>query len=263
MRLPFFNRRRRTNPNIEVVSGTDVGLKRANNEDSYFCVSGDQTPGGLDALLIVADGMGGHAAGEVASKMAVESIQSQLINRSPDETFPIGGYAAILGQTIAEANTEIYNTGVSGGKGMMGTTCTAAVKSGNELHIAHAGDSRAYLLRKEKLSQVTTDDSWVMEQVKAGNLTNEQARVHPNRNIVTQALGVGPDIDVEQAVVEVEDGDIFLLCSDGLHGLVPDVEIATVLTDEKLGEAKDILINRAKELGGDDNITVVLGRIFN
>ena len=84
MRLPFFNRRRRTNPNIEVVSGTDVGLKRANNEDSYFSVSGDQTPGGLDALLIVADGMGGHAAGEVASNMAVESIQSQLINRSPE-----------------------------------------------------------------------------------------------------------------------------------------------------------------------------------
>ena len=261
MRLPFFNRRKKTNLKIEIVSATDVGLKRANNEDNYFSVSGDQTPGGLDALMIVADGMGGHAAGEVASAMAVDSIQAQLASRSPDRTVPMGGHSEVLAQIMEGANTEIYNAGMKSGKGMMGTTCTAAVKSGNELHIAHVGDSRAYLLRSGKLTQITTDDSWVAEQVMSGNLTYEQARVHPNRNIVTEALGIRPKTDVESVILKVRDKDLILLCSDGLHGLVPDKEIESTIRGSSLTEARDILIERAKELGGNDNITVVIAGI--
>ena len=263
MRLPFFNRGKKNSLNIEVVFATDVGLKRANNEDSGLAISGSQTPGGLDALLIVADGMGGHEGGEVASAMAIESIQNQLNERSVDQTIPLGGYSEILAGMLEEANKAIYEAGLSGGKGLMGTTCTTAIKSGNEVHIAHVGDSRGYLLRKENLSQVTIDDSWVMEQVIAGHLTDEQARIHPNRNIVTQALGIGPETDVERIIVKAEEGDIFLLCSDGLNGLVTDDEMKSILTNAPLDNAKDLLIDKAKELGGDDNITVALGKIVS
>ena len=145
----------------------------------------------------------------------------------------------------------------------MGTTCTTAIKSGNEVHIAHVGDSRGYLFRKGNLSQMTIDDSWVMEQVIAGHLTDEQARIHPNRNIVTQALGIGPETDVERIIVKAEERDIYLLCSDGLNGLVTDDEMKTILTNAPLDNAKDLLIDRAKELGGDDNITVALGKIVS
>ena len=249
--------------NISVVGITDVGLKRDNNEDAFLALSETENSGPANTLMIVADGMGGLSKGEVASQTAIEVIHSYITENATGQNPSQQSRLDLLTQAFLSANTQIFTQEETALSGSMGTTCTVANILEKTLFIAHAGDSRAYLLRAHKLEQLTTDDSWVMEQVIAGNLTNEQARVHPNRNIVTQALGVGPDIDVEQAVVEVEDGDIFLLCSDGLHGLVPDVEIATVLTDEKLGEAKDILINRAKELGGDDNITVVLGRIFN
>ena len=263
MRLPFFNKRKKSSLKIEVVSGTDVGLKRENNEDSCLAISGSESPGGSDSLMIVADGMGGLAAGEVASGMAIESIHRQLTEQGEDTTLPTGGYAELLGQILRNANSEICQAGLVNDRGMMGTTCTVAVKVGNDLHIAHVGDSRAYMVRGGNLSQITTDDSWVEEQVMAGNLTREQARIHPNRNIVTQALGVKPDADVETSTVILRGGEQFLLCSDGLHGLLTDGEIESIICSNRPGEARDILIEKAREMGGHDNITVVVGKISN
>ena len=143
----------------------------------------------------------------------------------------------------------------------MGTTATAAVVTGTRVHIAHLGDSRAYLLRDGELSQLTRDHSWVVEIVEAGNLTLEQARVHPNRNVITQAMGINAEPAVQTKTLDLRDGDLLLLCSDGLHGLVGDDEIKELLQSGKPEQAIEDLIQRAKDRGGNDNITVVIGTV--
>tara|TARA_Y100000588_G_C14158460_1_gene883735 strand:- start:123 stop:878 length:756 start_codon:yes stop_codon:yes gene_type:complete len=247
------------------MGATDVGLKREKNEDSYFAKTLSDNIAASWALMIVADGMGGHVSGEIASKMAIDHVSEpflEQLTKSPPLPKNVGD---LLTEMVRNANSEIFSQGTSNSDGIqrtMGTTCTAGMVMGEMFHVSHVGDSRAYLFRNEQLTQLTVDDSWVMEQVTAGNLTVSQARKHPNRNIVTQALGIDGYIDVEEISISLQHGDRIMLCSDGLHGLIADEELGDVLTEPCLKSTVNNLIGRAKEYGGDDNITVVLGEVY-
>ena len=259
MKIPFLNRNKSIK--LKVAFASDVGLKRANNEDNGSAVSGKESPEGTQGILIVADGMGGHDAGEVASAIAVESLLRQLSTLSQDTTMPQGGYSEILGNMLQKANSEIREAGRESGNHNMGTTCTIALLSGNSLNIAHIGDSRGYLLREGNLNQLTSDHSLVAEMVEAGGLTPEEAENHPRRNVITRALGIEDTIEGEISSVELMKNDLILLCSDGLHGLVNDVEITSILNESNIDKACDLLINKALEMGGNDNVTVAIGKV--
>jgi len=241
---------------------SDVGRKRKGNEDSYF-VNPEQN------LFVVADGMGGHAAGEVASKVAVESINEFVCMTSGDEeiTWPYGldenmSYDGNrLKTSIRYANNKVLTaTKDSVEYEGMATTVVAVLVDGHTANLAHVGDSRIYLFRNGTMTQLTSDHSWVNEQLQGGMLTAEQARTHPLRNVVTRALGGRPDLDVEMAVHEALPGDMLLLCSDGLTTMVVDAEISRIVTEgggDVEVTAKN-LVAEANARGGEDNITVVL-----
>ena len=254
---------RNTYSDITLGSLTHVGMKRSSNEDTYCALAGANSPPGTDALLAVADGMGGHSAGEVASAMAIKGVVDRLSSASRGEATPVTapGYAAVLEKAVQEVNTEIHRAAARAEFRGMGTTLTAAILVGRSLFIAHVGDSRAYLLRKGKLQQLTKDHSWVAEQVARQALTPQQAREHPQRNILTRALGIAPGVQVDTLVAEVEEKDVILHCSDGLYSLLSDEEIRGVLACEDPQEACQSLVERANVLGGHDNVTVVVARI--
>jgi PPM family protein phosphatase len=236
---------------LSSFAGTDVGRTRSGNEDSYFCGR---------TVFGVADGLGGHQGGEVASATAVEPLAA-LDGR---ELADPGEAAAALTTAIQEANQAILER-AAGDRGLwgMGTTMTAAAVAGDRhLQLAHVGDSRAYLLREGTLDQLTTDHTIVGELVRAGRLTPEQAAIHPERSILTRAVGLDPRLPVDTPdPVELRSGDQVLLCSDGLTEVVPDPEIADLLTTEADGHAAcRALIDAANTAGGPDNITVVLLR---
>ena len=230
---------------------TDTGKKRTNNEDSYLA---DQALG----LYAVADGIGGHSGGEVASRMAVEIVRNEL--REHPAT---GQELSVLASAFQIANRRIVESGerdpaLSG----MGTTLTALFLDGATAHLAHAGDSRAYLQRDGILEQVTDDHSVVAEQVRAGLIRPDQAKKSAYRHIITRALGIEPELPVDQKRLELKQGDIFLLCTDGLTEMVEDPLIERVLRQERLPDAAaERLIRTANEHGGVDNITVVVIRI--
>jgi len=241
---------------------TDVGRKRKGNEDSFH-VNPDQN------LFVVADGMGGHAAGEVASKIAVDSINEFVCMTSGDEeiTWPFGldenmSYDGNrLKTAIRYANNKVLAaTKESAEYEGMATTVVSVLIDGTTANLAHVGDSRIYLYRADTLTQLTSDHSWVNEQLQAGMLTAEQARAHPLRNVVTRALGGRPDLDVEMQIHEALAGDVLLACSDGLTTMVTDAEIARIL-EEGAGDVEKsarALVDEANKNGGEDNITVVL-----
>ncbi len=250
---------------IEADGKTDVGMKRRVNEDVFVL---DPQHG----VFLVADGMGGHAAGEVASRVATEEILSALSTavNDRDETWPEHWDPALS----APANSAV-DAVVAGHhrvtremqddadlKGM-GTTVVVAVhqRIDDKLVICHVGDSRAYRLRHGEFALLTNDHSWVHEQVTAGFLTEEAARNHPLKNVVTQALGGTSEPRVDVLETELQDGDLFLLCSDGLNSMLTDVEIAGLLEPSgPLQESCERLINAANQRGGNDNISVVLLR---
>lgn len=242
---------------------TDVGMKRPANEDN-FCTNQDL------GLYVVADGMGGHAAGEVASRIAVEEIERVLLETREDEewTWPdafeknASLCANKLKYAINLANEKIRGTTMDRVECRgMGTTIVAAMIYESNCAIAHVGDSRAYLFRESRLLPVTSDHSWVNEQLKQGFLTAENARNHPFRNVITQALGSGPEVKVDLMDLPLKGGDLLLLCSDGLNSMLTDSEISGIMRDgreEALDHLTMSLIEAAKDRGGDDNITVAL-----
>jgi len=252
--------------NLESFVCADVGVKRRMNEDNF---SSNSDLG----LFVVADGMGGHAAGEVASRLAVEEIESVLSDTLEDSDWTwaheVEGESRVankIRQAVLCANDRIRNTtrNMSECRGM-GTTIVAAVIDANDkATIAHVGDSRAYLFRHMDLRGLTSDHSWVNEQLKQGFITAEHARNHPFRNVITQALGSGAEIRVDAVEVELQREDILLLCSDGLNSMLSDLEICEIFR-KGYGLSLDILTRRfidaAKERGGDDNITVALIRV--
>ena len=236
---------------LSSFAGSDVGLVRSGNEDSYFCGR---------TVFAVADGLGGHQGGEVASAAAVEPLAA-LDGREFAEP---GEAAEALAAAIREGNAAILER-AAGDPGLwgMGTTVTAAALAGERhLQLAHVGDSRAYLLRDGSLEQLTTDHTVVGELVRRGRLTPEQAAIHPERSILTRAVGLDPRVPVDTPdPVELRDGDQVLLCSDGLTEAVDDDRITELLSAGADGEAAcRSLIDAANAAGGPDNITVVLLR---
>jgi PPM family protein phosphatase len=239
---------------IDASVQTDKGCVREINEDSGRMVR-PSDPALLAAkgtLLVVADGMGGHSAGEVASQLAAD-----VVTRLYYETRAEPGQA--LRHSVEEANRRIHSAAAEdSAKHGMGTTCTALALCGGRAYAAHVGDSRLYMLRAGQLYQLSEDHSAVNEMVKLGIITKEQARTHEDKNVILRALGTTPEVEV--SVLEpfdVREGDRYLLCSDGLHDLVLEDEIAAVLSEsEDTHAAGERLITMAKERGGHDNITV-------
>ena len=221
---------------------SDVGCVRSHNEDSYLV----QSP-----LFCVCDGMGGHAAGEVASSIAVETIAKM----APSTADP-----ALLGAAIEAANAAIIEAASKGiGKPGMGCTATAAYIEGTQVAIAHVGDSRAYLLHEGTLIRVTRDHSYVEELVEAGEITADEARVHPNRSVITRALGSDPLMYADHFQLNIEEGDRLILCSDGLSSMISDGEIERIAVQSSTAQiCTDNLVDAALAAGGSDNVTVVV-----
>lgn len=249
---------------LNFFGATDVGRRRKNNED-YFGIFEPHV------LFVVADGMGGHAAGEIASKVAVDSINEFVCLTSGDQeiTWPFGLDDTIsydgnrLKTAVRFANRKVLEaTKEKSEYEGMATTVASVLVDGASANLAHVGDSRVYLFRGGELSQLTSDHSWVNEQLLNGIISAEQARTHPLRNVVTRALGGKADLQVDMQTHAVKSGDVLLLCSDGLTTMVPDEHIARIVNDagSDIDAAADALVAEANARGGEDNITVLLLR---
>ncbi|MEX0868573.1 MAG: Stp1/IreP family PP2C-type Ser/Thr phosphatase, partial [Nitriliruptoraceae bacterium] len=233
-----------------VATGTtDVGRVRSSNEDAYFVG---------DSVFAVADGMGGHAAGEVAASTALEPIRALDGRVFGDATEAL----AALRDAVITANATVSRMAEDDPTYHgMGTTLTATLLEGARLHIAHVGDSRAYLLRDGKFSQITDDHTLVQHLIDEGQITREEAANHPQRSIITRAIGVSPEVDVDSMSLELQPDDILLLCSDGLTGVVDDRTIATTLAQRDDPDTTiETLVSLANDAGGPDNVTAVLLR---
>src|SRR4051812_46796948 len=226
---------------------TDTGRQRPANEDSYWVGN---------PLFVLADGMGGAQAGEVASQTAVEVFTGGL----PDGP---GSHEERLAGLVGRANARIHELAQSDdAHAGMGTTLTAAYVGEDDLAIAHVGDSRLYVLRDGELQQLTDDHSLVGELVRRGQISAEEAEDHPQRSIITRALGIEDEVVVDHRTWPVRDGDVFLICSDGLTGMVADERVAEIIRDApSLNQAAQLLIQAANDAGGRDNITPILFRV--
>lgn len=243
---------------LRVAALTDVGRVREKNEDSFLCQE-------ADGLFVVADGMGGHLGGQMASKLAVETVSDSVgalrpslvgtIDAASLEDSPV---PRLLADAIRKACSIIYDRAqrdpeLSG----MGTTCTVLLVEGGCAFLAHVGDSRCYLQRGDRVIQVTDDHSLVNEQIKAGLITPEQARTSRLKNIITRSVGFERDVAVDTYALPIGPGDRLLMCSDGLANLVDDVEIGMAMATLSVDEVPSNMVSLANQRGGDDNITVI------
>lgn len=245
---------------LEIFSATDTGRARANNEDS---VISDESAG----VLVLADGMGGYAAGEVAADMATSFIKSDMVDwlQAASSDVSHANVSDAMQVVAQKANMAIYLAANSNPQYVgMGTTLVMAVFRPRHVLIGHIGDSRAYRWRDGGLEQLTRDHSLLQEQIDAGFITPEQAMFSANRNLVTRAVGVEETVDLETHVHEMQNGDVYLFCSDGLTDMVTDREICDYLRQElseSLSKTAASLINAANLAGGRDNISVMLARV--
>lgn len=245
---------------IRAAGITDVGCVRKHNEDSLLSLP-------AWGLFVVADGLGGHAAGEVASQIVVDTIQSTLAaTADPDADWPLE-YDPVLSfdgnrlkAALLLADKAIADDILEHPERVtMGSTVVAGLLNGSHLTLAHVGDSRAYLVGPQRIRQLTRDHSWVAEQVAAGVLTPSEARVHPFRNVITQALGNGGDLEVDVQELELGESERLLLCSDGLSGMISDSQILELIENAlNVEDAVETLVEVARRNGGDDNITAIL-----
>jgi len=241
---------------IKFAVKSDTGKVRQINEDSYNIIQGIP---GITATFVIADGMGGHNSGEVASKIAVDSVSNYLlqsVGKFNDEN-EIKSY---IKDAIKKANIEIFNKSNENEIFFgMGTTFTATVILNKRLIIGHVGDSRVYVLRKGKMIQLTIDHSFIEELIKKGTLTREEAENHPKRNVITRALGCEEDIEIDTYLADMIENDVFILCTDGLTNMLSESEIRNIIINaESLDEACNGLVKKALKKGGEDNITVIL-----
>ncbi|HNR34358.1 MAG TPA: protein phosphatase 2C domain-containing protein [Candidatus Hydrogenedentes bacterium] len=257
---------------IDIAAQSDVGRHKRNNED-FYGVFREDTPGlrlfKEGALLCVADGLGGHVGGEIASKLAVSLLKDtlQLDPPDPDETADEtkdSPYLEVLRGGIRKANDSIHATNkeLVRGSRPMGTTLLAALVEPKKVHIANVGDSRCYHIRDGEILAKTEDHSWVDEQVKLGLMSRAEAESDRRRNIVTRCIGTHPEVEIDSYIWHVVPGDVLMLCSDGLINMVKESEIKEEF--RRGGSSADIahrLIDRANENGGKDNITVIVARI--
>jgi len=245
---------------IDAYGLSDVGKKRTRNEDS-FLVSEDLQ------LFVVADGMGGHSGGEYASRLAVATMEEvlQSMNSDPEATVISGvnseetEYGDRLKYAIEVAGQKIFDQAIYDPdlKGM-GTTITTVMVDKQLAYVANVGDSRVYLLREDDIKQLTTDHSLVSEQMRAGLISEKDAKKHKLKNIITRSVGYQEEVEIDVTKVELKTGDKILLCSDGLTNMIEDKEIQNIINTSDIQSSCRALINKANEKGGDDNITVVL-----
>jgi serine/threonine protein phosphatase PrpC len=246
---------------VKAYGLTDVGRQRQHNEDAFLVA--DEAK-----LFLVADGMGGHAAGEIASRIAVESISEFIVHTKEDDgTWPHAYDEQFTRTTnrlmaaLRMANTRVLEAMRKDAKLRgMGTTVVACMADHGKISVAHVGDSRAYMIRNGRISRITNDHSWVFEQVQAGMLTEAEAEKHPLRNVITRALGGALSVNPEASEIDSRPGDLYLLCSDGLTGMVPEDQILKLVTAnaDDLEKACRQLIDVANEHGGLDNVTAIL-----
>lgn len=251
---------------LDVASRTDIGLKRSVNEDNVTSTV-PQDPRTMEkkgALFVVADGMGGHTKGDVASEMAVTLIRDAYYQNESDDIL------TSLRQAVERANVAIYRLNEAQFQGKdkeemekhgMGTTCVAAVLKENMVYVANAGDSLVYIVRGGRVLQIAQNHSWVAEQVREGKMTQAEAEAQGKGNVITRCLGISLDVEIYAGSEEVQNGDVLVLCTDGLHGLVSEDEIRTIVEQYGSEESASRLIARANENGGPDNITAVVVRV--
>jgi protein phosphatase len=227
---------------------SDVGLVRSNNEDSYLIVEKED-----EEIFIVADGMGGHKAGEVASLEACRKIEGYLKNNE-------GKPEVLLKDAVKSANRDIFNH-ASSNEAMrgMGTTVDALLLKKDDMTLAHVGDSRVYIISKDSIRQITKDHSIVEMMLESGSITEEEAKNHPQRHYITRAVGSAYRVDVDIIKEKLNEDECVLMCTDGLTNMLGEEEILKIVSEnESLSEAADILLARAKDNGGVDNITFIL-----
>lgn len=243
---------------VQAVLKTDVGKVRSENQDFGVLTTAQEEArsqaGGR--LLIVADGMGGHRGGATASRLATETVKAHYLNTASSDV------ASTLHEAVTLANASVFaqsqsNPDLRG----MGTTTSALVIRGNQGWFAHVGDSRIYMIRGDAIKQLTEDHSLVATMVREGLLTSQEAANHPRRNVLQRSIGVGEDVEVDvRGPMEVQENDTFILCSDGLHGLVKEEEMARIAT-LPLPQAANEFVKLALERGAPDNVTVIVARV--
>lgn len=253
---------------LQVGHASDVGRVRQVNEDSYLVLTPPAALAPIDALLLVADGVGGENAGEVASGMLVQSfadwfqgrVYEDLVHFSP--THP-DYFIAVMKELMELANEHIHHASALRPElAHMGTTTTAVLISNGRAFVGHVGDTRAYLFRNGELTQLTNDHSWVAEEVAAGRMTSTEAHNHPRRNVVTRVVGNGPLVRVDRMAAPLEIGDVLLLASDGLTGVVSDEELRQfIIGGRPMADLCANCIRTANERGGEDNITVLTAQV--
>lgn len=239
---------------MRVAAKTDAGRIRLANEDCYYV---GELPGGV-AWAVICDGMGGAAGGDIASQTAANCVSDIIVN-SYQEQMGSRSIRRLLITALDNANLRVHdislaNESLSG----MGTTVVAAIVADRKVFIAHAGDSRAYIFDGKKLTQLTKDHSLVQEMVDIGQITEDEARVHPRKNLITRVLGVYETLDVDYCEEEIPPGSMLLICTDGLTDALDLDEIAAILREHYFADCAEVLVRRANENGGPDNITVVL-----
>ncbi len=246
---------------LAVAQRTDVGRIRHVNEDSVVSVVPEDpvvmTKKG--ALFVVADGMGGHTAGDVASLMAINTVNDAYYQNGSD------GIADALRLAIKQANASIYQANMARSpqpskSEMMGTTCVAAVLQGDTVYVANVGDSRAYFVCDGQIMQISQDHSIVAEEIRAGLITKDQARGHPQHNVITRCLG-NAEVEIDIFTEHIEEGDLLVLCTDGLSNLLSDEELGMIVQQFEPQESVQRLVERANEQGGTDNITALVVRV--
>jgi protein phosphatase len=265
LKFKFFRREQpsmRIRPDVELASLTDLGMQREQNEDNFLYLEpeDDEDFANKGRLLLVADGMGGHKGGEVASGIAAAALREAFLTADAEDakTVLLRGFSEAQRQIVARGSETDDLSG-------MGTTCTAVILRNGELTFGHIGDSRLYLLRSGILTQLTEDHTLVHQLVKGGALSKDEAQSFEQKNVLTAALGMRTDevaADFSEAPLLLEPGDTLIVSSDGLHGLIGDDEIAKTADSMTPNEACRVLLNLAIERGGPDNITVQILRVL-
>ena len=243
---------------MKAVGMSDIGKCRKNNEDAYYISAGEDP---AENLYLVADGMGGCNAGEVASSSAIEAFLAHFWKEMKHAT--TDDMLDMMAGAMTAANKEVYTKSNSAREfAEMGTTMVAAAIREDKVYVAHVGDSRAYIFRKREMIPLTTDHSYVMELVKMGNITKEEAATHPKRNVITRAIGIKNTVEADTVIRPLQKNDIIVLCTDGLSGMLKDEEMAKILNKRTDLEKKaELLVEEANKNGGFDNISLVLVQI--
>lgn len=238
---------------MRIVAKTDVGKVRSSNQDSY---AAGEFQNGV-AWAVVCDGMGGSAGGNIASATAVKSI-SERITSGYRDGMTSSSIKNLLSTAITNANYEIFDLASANQELRgMGTTVVAAIITHSAVYVAHAGDSRAYIISSDEIRQITKDHSVVQDMVEKGEITPDEAKRHPKKNLITRALGVDEEVKADFSVEDTKKDDVLLICTDGLTNFVDPAEIYRVVCDSKNADFADTLVRLANENGGGDNITVV------